>query len=311
VAVCDPSSEARAWAQTELQVPQAFETFEDLLAVPDLDAVFIVTPEELHAEQALAAIARGLPTFMEKPLSTSASDAARVVESAAAAGVFVQIGFVLRFDALHAMLRSRIADGQLGELVTIRAKRNCSRAWFPIYGDRAHTVYETIIHDIDLVLWFTGSRVERVYALDRNISGRRHPDALVATLQLENGTMATLETSWFVPAGGPQNVLAGDWAGTIDAELEIIGTEQTARYRLLDSGLSIAAGDFVHHPEVGLWPEVYGSIGGALRLEDEHFISCVREGRSSSIASISDALHGLQVADAIVRSAAERTEIRL
>src|SRR5687768_7542703 len=88
VAVCDPSSEARSWAQRELGVPNAFESFDELLAVSDLDAVFIVTPEELHAEQALASIARGLPTFMEKPVSTSSSDAARVVESAAAAGIF-------------------------------------------------------------------------------------------------------------------------------------------------------------------------------------------------------------------------------
>ena len=311
VAVCDPSSTARDWAQRELGVPQAFETFDEMLGVSDLDAVFIVTPEEMHAAQARAAIERGLPTFMEKPLSTSSGDAARVVESANAAGIFVQIGFVLRFDAQHAMLWSRIADGQLGDLVTIRAKRNCSRSWFSIYGDRAHTVYETIIHDIDLVLWFTGSRVKRVYALDRNISGLRNPDALVATLQLENGTMATLETSWFVPEGGPQNVLTGDWTGTIDAELEIIGTEQSARYRLLDSGLSIAGADSIHHPQVGLWPEVYGLIGGALRLEDEHFIHCVRGGEPSGIASLDDALHGLQVAEAIVRSASERIEIRL
>jgi predicted dehydrogenase len=248
---------------------------------------------------------------MEKPLSTSAADAGAIAERASAAKVFLQIGFVLRFDAQHAMLRSRIADGQLGELVTIRCKRNCSRDWFAGYGERAHTVFETMIHDIDLVLWFTGSRVKRVHALDRNISGLRFPDALIATLQLENGAMALLETSWFVPAGGPQNVLAGDWTGTIDAEFEIVGTEQTARYRLLDSGLTIASNDAVQHPEVGLWPDVYGSIGGALRLEDEHFITCVRSGSPSSIASLEDALHGLQVAEAIARSATEGTEIRL
>jgi predicted dehydrogenase len=311
VAVCDPSPEARSWARRELRVPQALETYDELLDVPGLDAVFIVTPEELHAEQALVAIAHGLPTFMEKPLSTNTNDATRVVDSAEAAGVFVQIGFVLRFEALHGMLRTRIVEGQLGDLVTIRCKRNCSRSWFSTYGDRAHTVYETIIHDIDLVLWFTGSRVKRVFALDRNVSGLRHPDALVATLQLENGTMATLETSWFVPEGAPQNVLAGDWTGTIDAEFEIVGTEQTARYRLLDSGLTIASAESIHHPEVGLWPEVYGSIGGALRLQVEHFISCVRAGTPSPIASIDDARHGLQVAEAIVRSATEQSEIRL
>ena len=209
------------------------------------------------------------------------------------------------------MLRNRVAAGEFGSIVLFRAKRNCSRSWFDTYGDRAHTVYETIIHDIDLAIWFTQSRCERVYAVQRNVMGRTYPDALLATLQFANGTMVTLETSWFVPDQAPQNVLAGDWTGTIDAEFELVGTEQTARYRLLDTGMSIATADQTIHPEVGLWPEVYGSIGGALRLEDEHFISCVQAGKPSTIASLDDALHGLEIAEAIVRSAESGTEMRL
>jgi predicted dehydrogenase len=308
-AVCDPNAAARAWARDTLGVPVAVETFDELLQTTDLDALFIVTPENLHTEHVLAAIPLGIPIFMEKPLSTNAADARRIVNAAKRAGVFLQVGFVVRFDAQHAMLRSRVAEGELGSVVLFRAKRNCSRSWFATYGDRAHTVYETIIHDIDLALWFTQSRCRSVYAVQRNISGRTYPDALVATLQFENGTMATLETSWFVPEHAPRNVLAGDWTGTIDAEFELVGTEQTARYRLLDSGMSIATGDQIIHPEVGLWPEVYGSIGGALRLEDEHFISCVRAGRPSTIASLDDALHGLEIAAAIVRSAESRAEV--
>lgn len=311
VAACDPRAEARAWAEQELGVPRVVSSFDELLATPELDALFIVTPEDLHTRHALAAIERGIPTFMEKPLSTSASDARRVVQAARDAGVFLQIGFVVRFDAQHAMLRTRVEAGEFGEIITFRAKRNCSKDWFAGYGERAHSVYETIIHDIDLMLWFTGSRVRSVYALERNVSGLTYPDAVVATLHLENGTMALLETSWLVPANAPMNVTAGDWVGTIDAEFEMVGTEATARYRLLDSGLSIATADAQIHPEVGLWPDVYGSIGGALRLEDEHFIACVRSGTSSSIASLDDALHGLEIAEAIVHSAGSRSVVTL
>jgi predicted dehydrogenase len=286
-------------------------TFEELLATPDLDALFIVTPEHLHTEHVLMAAPLGVPIFMEKPLSTTAADAHQIVDTVRQSGAFLQIGFVVRFDAQHAMLRTRIADGALGSIVSFRAKRNCSRSWRDVYGNRAHTVYETIIHDIDLLLWFTQSRCRKAYAVQRNIDGMTYPDALMATLQLENGTIATLETSWFVPAHAPQNVIAGSWTGTIDAEFEIVGTEQSARDRLLDSGMSIATADQIVHPEVGLWPEVYGSVGGALRLEDEHFISCVRAGGPSTIASLDDALHGLEIAEAIVTSAETGREISL
>ena len=77
------------------------------------------------------------------------------------------------------------------------------------------------------------------------------------------------------------------------------------------SGMTIATRDKIFHPEVGLWPEVHGSIGGALRLEDEHFISCVRSGMPSPIASLDDALHGLEIAEAIVQSAESGAEVAL
>jgi myo-inositol 2-dehydrogenase / D-chiro-inositol 1-dehydrogenase len=310
-AVCDPDSDARTWAAETLGATTTVGDFDDLLRVPELDALFIVTPEDLHYGHVLKALTLGIPIFMEKPLSTNAADARRVVDAARAAGTFLQIGFVVRFDAQHAMLRNRIVAGELGSIVLFRAKRNCSRSWFATYGDRAHTVYESIIHDIDLTLWFTQSHCTKVYAVQRNISGLTYPDALAAMLQLENGSVVMLDTSWFVPDQAPQNVIAGDWTGTIDAEFELIGTKQTARYRLLDSGMSIATPDQIIHPEVGLWPEVYGSIGGALRLEDEHFISCVRSGRPSTIASLDDALHGLEIAEAIVHSAESGLEVTL
>lgn len=311
VAVCDSRAESRTWATETLGIPSAVATFEELLATPNLEALFIVTPEDLHTEHVLAALGLGIPIFMEKPLSTSAASAQEIVTAVREAGTFLQIGFVVRFDAQHAMLRGRIVDGELGPIVTFRAKRNCSRSWRQVYGDRAHTVYETIIHDIDLLLWFTQSRCRSVFAVQRSVDGMRYPDALMAIVELENRTIATLETSWFVPTHAPQNVIAGSWTGTIDAEFEIVGTEASARYRLLDSGMSIATTDRLLHPEVALWPDVYGLIGGALRLEDEHFIACVRAGEPSTIASLDDALHGLEIAAAIVTSAESGRQVLL
>ena len=61
--------------------------------------------------------------------------------------------------------------------------------------------------------------------------------------------------------------------------------------------------------ETGLWPEVSGSIGGALRDEDAHFIDRVRRGAPESIASVADAVMGLRVAEAIVTSAASGTAV--
>ena len=229
--------------------------------------------------------------------------AAGIADAARAAGVYLQIGFVLRFETQHALLKAEIDAGRFGDIVTLRVKRNCSRAWFEVYGDRAHSVFETVIHDIDLAIWFTESRCRTVYAVQRFISGRTFPDACVAIVQFENGTLCTVETSWFVPDRAPANVLTESWTGTIDAELEIVGTRQSARLRLLESGLQIWTDDVAKHPESGLWPDLHGQVAGALREEDAHFIDRVATGTPSPVASVDDAVEGLRIAEAIIRSA--------
>lgn len=310
-AVCDPLASEVTALGDRYGVPGRFADYDQMLAGASLDAIFLVTPEPLHAAQALAAIERGIPVFLEKPLATNHAEGIAVAAVAARAGALVQVGFLLRFETQHALLKSEIAAGHFGPLVSLRVKRNCSRAWFPDYGDRVHPVYETSIHDLDLLLWLTGSRCTEVYAVARNYTGLRYPDACFALLQFANGTVASVETSWFVPAGAPANVLTPTWHGTIDAELEVVGTERSARLRLLESGLAIWQPTMTAHPETALWPEVAGQVTGALREEVAHFIDCVRSGTPSPVASLTDAVAGLQVAETIVAAAAKGSAITL
>src|SRR5215217_5451056 len=310
-AVCDPQPDEVATLVACHKGARGFATFEEMLDNADLDAVFIVSPEPFHAEQTLASLSRGIATFTEKPLAMTSTEGGRVAVAATAAGVPLQVGLILRFETQHALLKSEIDRGILGQVVSLRAKRNVSKAWFPDYGDRAHTLYETTIHDIDLLLWYTGSPITRVQAVERHVSGLRYPDGCWALVEFESGAVGILETSWLVPPGAPANVVIPAWRGTIDAEIEVIGEEGTGRIRLLDAPFSLWSTEFTAAPETGLWPEINGSIGGALRDEDAHFIDRVRCGAPESIASVADAVTGLRVAEAIVASAAGGTAIEL
>jgi predicted dehydrogenase len=310
-AVFDPQPEEVAAMVARYDGTRGFADFQGMLDEADLDAVFIVSPEPLHADQALAALSRGIATFSEKPLAMTSAEGARVAAAAVTAGVPLQVGLILRFDTQHALLKAEIARGALGQVVSLRAKRNVSKAWFPDYGDRAHTVYETSIHDIDLLLWYAGSPITKVQAIERHLSGLRYPDLCWVLVQFASGAVGMLETSWLVPAGAPANVVTPTWRGTIDAEIEVIGDAGTGRIRLLDAPLSVSNAAFTAAPETGLWPEVSGSIGGGLRDEVAHFIDRVRHGAPESISSVADAVMGLRVAEAIVASAASGIAVEL
>jgi len=310
-AVCDPQPDEVAALVARHEGARGFSDFEEMLNSTQLDAVILVSPEPFHAEQAQAALSRGIATFTEKPLAMTAIEGEHIARAAAAAGVPLQVGLILRFDTQHALLKSEIDRGALGQVISLRAKRNVSKAWFPDYGDRAHTVYETTVHDIDLMLWYANSPITRVQAVERHPSGLRYPDGCWALVEFESGAVGILETSWLVPAGAPANVVTPDWRGTIDAEIEVIGKVGTGRIRLLDAPLSLWSAGFTAAPETGLWPEVSGSISGALRDEDAHFVDRVRRGAPESIASVADAVMGLRVAEAIVTSAASGIIVKL
>jgi predicted dehydrogenase len=310
-AVCDAREATVAEVAECYGVPGRFTDYERLLDETRPDAVFLVTPEPAHAEMALAAIQRGIAVFLEKPLATCYEDGQRVAAAAEQAGVLLQVGHILRFDVHHAYLKREVAAGHFGRLISLRVKRNGSRAWFPDQGDRAHPIYEASIHDIDLLLWYTGSRCMRVYAAQQSVSGLRYPDACIALLRFQDGTLATVETTWFVPDAAPANVLTDAWHGTIDAALELVGTEQTAHFNLLESGLLIWGQRLSQQPEAAYWPDLHGRVTGALREEVNHFVECLRTGRTSSVTSIADAVEGLRIADAIIASAESGREVQL
>ena len=91
-----------------------------LIADPDIDVIDITTPNALHKEIALAAIAAGKHVYCEKPLAPQASDAREMADAAEAAGLKTQVGFNYLCNPMMALARELIASGELGEVRTYR-----------------------------------------------------------------------------------------------------------------------------------------------------------------------------------------------
>ena len=100
----------------------AHDSLDELLADPRLDAVLIATPDALHADQSLQAIAAGKHVFVEKPMVTSVADGRQVVEAAEAAGVTVGVAYHLRWHGGHRAMDGLIRGGALGVLRHMRVQ---------------------------------------------------------------------------------------------------------------------------------------------------------------------------------------------
>jgi predicted dehydrogenase len=272
----------------------------ELIADDSLDAVVLATPDEQHGHQARAALARGRHLFVEKPLAATWQEARELQQLAAQAGLMLQTGFILRYEASHRWLHQQIAEGVFGDLVSFRARRNCSRTSFAAIADRIHTVHRTLIHDIDLLLWLTRSQVTSVMAMEVRQGDHLAPQGCFALLRLANGGVAQLESSWTVPAQAPANVLTDHWQGCIDAELAVVGSLRTARLQGLQTPLQIWSDQGQQHPDLTLWPETNGRVFGALRDQLADFTRCLRRGELSTVADLNAAVEAMRIAEAII-----------
>lgn len=112
-AVCDPIEAVRTAAATRWNA-RATATIDELLALADVDAVYIATPTDLHAAHVVAAAAAGKHVLVEKPMATTLDEATRMIDAAERAGVVLTVGHSHSFDEPYRAMREVIASGTLG-----------------------------------------------------------------------------------------------------------------------------------------------------------------------------------------------------
>jgi len=310
-AIAEPRAEQLAFIGTKYNVKRQYKSAEELINDDEIDAIAIVTPDDQHHRQCLAAIATGKPVFIEKPLAANFAKANELMQAAENSGSILQVGFILRYELNHRLINQQINQKEFGELISIRTKRNLSSSWFAANADRVHTIYESSIHDLDLLLWLTNSKPICVTAHERRLGDHLSPEACIALIKFENNCIGITETSWFVPKGAPTNVSASTWNGCIDSELAIVGSNKSIQLRSLDSALQIWSNEGINSPDGNLWPEIDEKIQGALQEELIDFTNCASAKSKSKIANLNQAINGLQLADAIVESASRGITIRL
>ncbi|NNN31392.1 Gfo/Idh/MocA family oxidoreductase [Streptomyces sp. S3(2020)] len=114
VAARDPDRAARFAGETG--IPASYGSYEELVLAPDVDAVYVATPQPFHADQAILAIEAGRAVLVEKSFADDALSAQRIVDAARHHSVFAMEAMWTRFLPTFAALRDELARGAVGEL---------------------------------------------------------------------------------------------------------------------------------------------------------------------------------------------------
>ena len=132
---------------------------------------------------------------MEKPLATDLNACRVMIEAASASARILMVGQLVRFETKFAMLKEEVASGRLGKIVSMHARRNRLKSLLELYG-RTHPAVENSIHDIDLMLWYTGQRVQKVRGFERRVLGPKHAEVFWGVMEFEGGALGVVETVW-------------------------------------------------------------------------------------------------------------------
>ncbi len=154
----------RAAAVATKHGAKAVDSVDELLR-SGVEGVVIAAGTPAHASLTLAAVERGLPTFCEKPIASTAAESARVAGIIAKSGVPVQVGYQRRFDAAFAAAKAAVDTGSLGWLHTVRSTTmDPAPPPFEYLAGSGGIFRDCSVHDFDVLCWVTGQRAIEVYA---------------------------------------------------------------------------------------------------------------------------------------------------
>lgn len=206
VAVMDSDLSTAKKVQNEFEAKYAFDSIDELLALDEVDAVYIASPVFCHREQVIAAAKAGKHILLEKPMGLTVSESEEIDAVCRENGVKLGVGLMMRFNALHNKVKGIIAEGRLGEIVSVRTQFTC---WYPEIEGAWRQTFKTSgggalmdmgIHCIDLIRYILGMDVSEVTAFVSNqIFSYEVESAASVIMRMENGALAYVDAAFNIP----------------------------------------------------------------------------------------------------------------
>jgi myo-inositol 2-dehydrogenase/D-chiro-inositol 1-dehydrogenase len=272
-AICDLDA-TRAGAVAEAVGARAYVDWRTMLGSEPLDALFVCTPPESHAEPAVEVIGRGLPVYVEKPLARTLADGVRIAEAWEAGESVCAVGYQWRSLDLLSELRASLSGSIPGMLISrsigpterargdlAAARAGATDAWFADPRRSGGILFELGSHDIDLQLAIAGP-VESVQAAAGSgrlalagQAGTELKDSVAAILHFSSGALGTIHVAWTAAQDPPLyvlDVLAADAA--LHLELDPV-----FELRGASGGAAVAASGSTH-PRVSTLTSFFDAV---------------------------------------------------
>ena len=274
-AVCTRRDARVKEVAVKYNIPKAYTDYRKLLADNDIDMVSIVTHVKDHWKPTVDALRAGKHVFLEKPMADTAEECDRILEAAEGTDKCFMVGHICRFDSVYALAKEEIEAGKLGRIISMHARRNLAKWITESHLHKISALFGDGVHDLDLMLWYTGAKPVSVFAQTMNTRPELPYDDLGwAMFRLDSGAIAVIENVWCLPENVPF---------AIDAKMEIIGTEGAIYIDNAGGNYTVLTKKGLSYPQSTYWPKVHGMRRGFLKEEFDYFLKCVARGEKPTV----------------------------
>ena len=269
-------------------IPHWSTDLAESLARPDVEAVILSTPTQLHAAQAIQCLQAGKHVMVEIPMADNLADSERLVQVQKETGLVAMAGHTRRFNPSHQWIHNKIKAGELKvqqmDVQTYFFRRSNLNALGQARSWTDHLLWHHACHTVDLFQYQTGETASQVQGLQ----GPKHPELGIAMdmsigMKTPSGAVCTLSLSF--NNNGP------------------LGT--FFRY-MCDNGTYIARyDDLVDGNEKPVDLSGVAVSKNGIELQDREFFASIREGREPN-ASVAQCLSAMRTLDRIERKLDEQ-----
>lgn len=222
-------AQAKAWA-SEAGIEKVYDSYQELLADPEIDAVLVCSSTNTHAEISIAAAKAGKHIFCEKPVDLSVQKVEAVIQAAQDAGVKLQIGFNRRFDHNFQKAKELIQSEVIGDLQILKiTSRDPGPPPIEYVKVSGGIFMDMTIHDFDMARFLSGSEAEEIYVagavmVDPAIGEAGDIDTALITIRFKNGVICTIDNSRKAAYGYDQRVEAFGSKGKVEISNDLPST---------------------------------------------------------------------------------------
>ena len=306
VAVADPDKSAEKYAK-EIGVSY-FKSLSEMLSSSSLDGVIIATPNNLHVEHGIECIQKNIPSLIEKPLASTAQDAAIISKASEDSGVPVLVGHHRRHNPIIKAAKKIVDSGEIGDVRSFHA--NCwlfkpdeyfeESVWRTKKG--AGPVSVNLVHDIDLLRYICGEVVSVQAQTIKSRRGHENEDVASVLLRFDTDIVGTISVS---------DTIVSPWSWELTAKENPAYPPTSENCYLFggDHG-SLSVPDLTiwkNKEKRGWWEPIHSAKHSIITTDPlmnqiDHFCSIIK-GNNAPLVSAEEGLQNLKVLEGIYESA--------